>query len=242
MKIKLLLAIFLFQSFFAKAQEEKKEEYNMYKLPVIGVGVGIVAFKGDVANNYKQNAFSRFRPGYNLYVEQRFLPWLGVSLNGLYGAVSANERSATSNRNFYSKIMQGDLNLTFHFDNGFMEKKDASITPFFGIGVGYLMFDAHGDLTDKNGNNYNYWTDGSIRDLPQADSNIFKSKVIQRDYKYESQLKDSVVNYKRTAIVIPLTFGLTMKLTDFLNVNFLSTFFDVKNFFLSYYLQYYIDS
>ena len=37
MKIKLLLAIFLFQSFFAKAQEEKNEEYNMYKLPVIGV-------------------------------------------------------------------------------------------------------------------------------------------------------------------------------------------------------------
>ena len=42
-----------------------------------------------------------------------------------------------------------------------------AVSPFINIGLGYMLFTTNSDL--KNGNvNYNYWNDGSIRDLPEA--------------------------------------------------------------------------
>lgn len=228
MKINLLVASFLLISGFSKhslAQESpEKSERNIYRLPVVGLGAGLMSFSGDVGSGSKQTAFSKFRPGYSLYVEQRFLPFLGVALNGSYGKLSANERSATSHLNFESKVIQADIQAVFHFDNGFIEKKTENLAPFLAVGFGYMMFDAYGDLKDKNGKYYNYWKNGDIRDLPQADSNIYKSVSLQRDYKYETQLKDSVTNYARNTFSIPMTAGFTLKLTDYMNFNLSTTY------------------
>ncbi|NQX99015.1 MAG: hypothetical protein HRT73_14230, partial [Flavobacteriales bacterium] len=66
---------------------------------------------------------------------------------------------------------------------------------------------------------YNHWNDGTIRNIaqtvPGADT---ASTILTRDYDYESSLKDSTTNYSKTAITIPIRFGLKFELSDHFDV------------------------
>jgi hypothetical protein len=204
---------------------QETEPAKKRELPSVGLGAGILAFHGDVGKDVELTDFSRFRSAYHLDVEHRFIPFLGTSLNVLYGKMAQSERSVARNLNFESKIMQAALHVTFYFDNGFILKKDAVIAPFIGAGFGYLKFDSYTDLKNKDGKAYNYWDDGSIRDLPQIDSNYFYASVISRDYTYETKLVDPTNNYKRSTFSLPLFGGLQFKLTPSIDLNLTGTYY-----------------
>lgn len=200
------------------AQVEKQKQ-----LPSVGLGVGITTFSGDIGTGADISSFSRIRGGYNLTVEQRIGKYIGVSINGLYGKLADSERSKTRNLNFQSQIIQADLNLVIHFDNDLIFSRGSIFAPYIQGGFGFLMFDSYGDLKDKNGIAYNYWSDGTIRDsveMPFGGGNI-----IQRDYKYETKLKDSTTNYPRQTFAIPVGGGLKLKVTDNIAVSIGGTYY-----------------
>lgn len=220
--IKKILLFFILTIAFiwqGNAQTAPKQK----QLPSVALGVGILSFNGDVGNGVNLSSFSRIRGGYNLVIEERIGKYIGVSLNGLYGKLSDSDNLKSSNRNFQTNIIQGDLNLVVHFDNDLIFKRTSAFAPYLCAGFGYMMFDPYGDLLDKNGRKYNYWSDGTIRDLPESDTTV-GSEIIQRDYKYETKLKDSAVNYSRSTFSIPLTVGFNLKLTDKLGVNLAATY------------------
>lgn len=206
---------------FAQSEGSSKE----FGLPSVTLGTGILTFNGDLGKGTDISTYSRIRGGYFLSVEQRFHPAFGVSLSGIYGKLAQSERSTVFNRNFESPLLQVDLNGIFHFDNGFLLKRDAMIGPYVSAGFGYTRFDPHGDLRDKNNVTYHYWSDGSIRDLPETQNNMFSALIVQRDYTYETQLKDSTTNYARNTFALPLGGGVILKLTDALNVNLGATYY-----------------
>jgi hypothetical protein len=195
------------------------------KLPSVELGTGILTFKGDLGKGSGISTYSRIRGGFHLTVEQRFHRMFGVSLNGVYGKLAQSERSIGSNRNFESPLLQVDLNGVFHFDNNIILKRDAMVAPYITVGFGYTKFDPHGDLKDKNNEPYYYWSDGSIRNLPETQGNLITALVVQRDYTYETQLKDSTTNYARNTFALPFGGGFTLKLTDALNVNLGATYY-----------------
>ena len=167
--------------------------------------VGGLKFLGDVGQKSNANFFSDMRLGYNLGVEYRIGKVLGVGLNGMYGKLAGTNNDKTSYANFETNIMGGGLNLFAFFDRLGEKEKDASL--FLQAGFGYLMFDPYGDLRNSNGTAYNYWSDGSIRDVKETPANTAISGVIKRDYTYETQLKDSTVNYARNTFYIPVGLG-----------------------------------
>lgn len=219
---KILLSFFLLFTvlFNIKAQVEPKAK----QLPSVALGIGILSFNGDVGSGVNLSSFSRIRGGYNLVIEQRIGKYIGVSLNGLYGKLADSDNLKNSNKNFQTPIMQGDLNLVLHFDNDLIFDRESAFAPYLSAGFGYLMFDPHGDLEDKNGVKYNYWSDGTIRNLSETDTNSANAVLIQRDYKYETKLKDSAVNYSRSTIAIPLTAGFNLKLNDKIGINLAATY------------------
>jgi hypothetical protein len=219
-KILLSLVLLLAVISSTSAQTAPKQK----QLPSVALGVGILSFNGDVGNGVNLSSFSRIRGGYNLVIEQRVGKYIGVSLNGLYGKLADSDNLKNSNKNFQSQIIQGDLNLVIHFDNDLIFKRNSSFAPYLSAGFGYLMFDPHGDLEDKNGVKYNYWSDGTIRNLAETDTNSASAVLIQRDYKYESKLKDSAVNYSRATFSIPLTLGFNLKLSDNIGINLAATY------------------
>ncbi len=193
----------------AFAQTERSKQ-----LPSVAIGAGILSFNGDIGTGVNLSSFSRIRTGYNLTIEQRIGKYLGVSINGLYGKLADSERSKERNLNFQSQIIQADLNLVIHFDNDLVFKRNSAFAPYLFGGFGYLMFDPYGDLKDKNNIAYNYWSDGTIRDLSETDTNANASILLQRDYTYETQLKDSTTNYARNSFAIPVGLGFQLKISD----------------------------
>ncbi len=150
---------------------------------------------------------------------------MGISINGIYGKLSDSERSKTRNLNFQSKILQGDLNFVFHFDNGLMLPKNSIFGPFVFTGISYLKFDPYGDLKNKNNIPYNYWGDGTIRSIPETDQNATGGTIIQRDYVYETQLKDPTIAYSRHTWSVPIGIGFNLKALHNLSVNVGATYY-----------------
>lgn len=213
MKYRIVL-LSLFSPLILLAQtEQPSSEGKVSRLPEVGLGVGILSFQGDIGNNNDITDLSKFRAGYNLKIEERITSFASVNLNFIYGKLAQSERSATRNLNFESPLIQVDLIGTFRFDNGFILNRTASVAPFLGAGIGFTKFDPHSDMKDKNGVAYNYWDDGSIRNLPQVDSNYYRSSILYRDYSYETKLEDATDNYKRQTFSVPMTGGMLFKLS-----------------------------
>lgn len=165
---------------------------------------GGLKFLGDVGKKGNANFFSDARLGYNFGIEYRIGKVLGIGIDGMYGKLAGTDNDKTSHLNFQSTIMGGGLNLYAFFDK--LGDKDKEVSPYIHAGFGYLMFDPYGDLLDKNGTAYNYWSDGSIRNLSENSINSSLSTTMKRDYDYETQLKDSV-SYARNTFYIPLGVG-----------------------------------
>lgn len=187
------------------AQQDTSVVLPPKELPSVHLGLGLTIFKGDVGQS--GGVQTSLRPAFNLAVEQRLNNFAGIGIDGLYGKLSKNERSLTSNLNFESKAIQFGLHGIFYFDNDAIFKRNAQLAPYITAGVGYLLFDPHGDLKDAKDSTYYYWSDGSIRDQPDLPANQLTAHFLQRDYTYETQLKDSATNYKRSTLVVPLGLG-----------------------------------
>jgi len=214
MKKPLLLLILSFSFLFNQAQ------YNddMPDLLTAGAGVSFANFIGDLDTEASVSKFANIKTVFNFNLERRFGEIFGVQLEGLYGKLSFNERTKfiDQNRNFTTPLIQVGANFIFHFDNDLVINKNSPFSPYFAVGAHFLMFDPHGDLEDKNGVKYNYWDDGTIRDIPQGNlthGDTIMSTQIRRDYTYETKLTDDNENYSRGALTVPLTFGLKWKFT-----------------------------
>ena len=196
----LVLLMVLFPVLHFSQEQNSNKHY-----PSILVGVGSMKFTGDVGRKTSTNPLTDARLAYYLKTEYRFGKHLGLMLGGVYGKLAGNDFSKDSKLNFESKAIQADLNVVTYFDHFF--KNNLEVSPYLSAGLGYLLFDPYGDL--KNGSiSYNYWSDGSIRDLPEIPANLLTANFMKRDYAYETQLKDSLVNYKRNSLTIPIGIGL----------------------------------
>jgi hypothetical protein len=162
-------------------------------------------YLGDVGKKSNANYFNNLRLGYGFGIEYRLGKVLGIGVDGLYGNLSGTDNDKTSHLNFQSTILGGGLNVFAFFDK--LGETQKTVSPYFHAGIGYMMFDAYGDLKDKNGKLYNYWNDGSIRDQIDIPANLQSATIIKKDYSYETQLKDSAVSYARNTLFIPLGIG-----------------------------------
>lgn len=192
--------------FFASAQIPASKEKE---LPLIGIGFGLTQFSGDVGRT--NTTSGAFRSAFRFGIEQRFGKWVGAELFANYGKLGNSERSILLNRNFETPFLFIGANAVLYFDNDILLKKDAPFVPFLSAGFGYMTFDPHGDLKDKNDSTYNYWSDGSIHTRPENDPLALTSGIIKRDYTYETVLKDSLNNYKRSTFGIPISLGFRWK-------------------------------
>ncbi len=218
-----LLFVVLF--FWATSSIFAQKTAKVKQFPSVAIGAGILSFNGDIGNGADLSSLSKIRAGYNFTIEQRIGKYLAISFNGLYGKLSDSERTKDRSLNFESEIMQGDLNIVLHFDNDLIFSRTSVFAPYLFVGIGYLKFNPHGDLTDKNNIKYNYWSDGTIHDRAESDPLASTSIIIQRDYTYETKLVDSVNSYGRSSLTVPIGGGFNLKILNSLSVNIGATYY-----------------
>lgn len=172
----------------------------------VNAGVNALKFTGDVGKAKNYNFFNDAHLGYSLGAEYRIGKILGIGLNGIYGTLQGTDNNQSSHLNFRTKIMGGNLNFTAYLDK--VKENMGVVTPFVSAGFGYMIFDSYGDLKDANGTKYQYWSDGSIRDLSESAANDPYAITLSRDYTYETKLTDSATNYARNFMYVPLNLGL----------------------------------
>lgn len=209
MKLKLILIFFTTLSFFSIISQESNRD-----LLSVGAGVGVAGYNGDLIGNSNESILSNTKTYYNFGLERRFGKIIGIELAGLLGKLSYNENSldTMTYRNFESDIKQFGVNFIFNFDNDLIMKKQSPFSPYISAGVQYLSFDSSSDLLDKDGNQYHYWNDGSIRIVEQNTPEAsYSTPITKRDYNFETPLNG---NYSQSTLVIPTTLGLKWKITE----------------------------
>jgi hypothetical protein len=211
---KFILITFALLTFFeGEIFSQEDEKITPKNMPSIGAHFGILSYMGDIKGNKGSNIFTYAKPAYGFYLEKKFGHIFGLSINGMFGKVSKSQLDETIFINFESKIMNFDANLLIDFDNGKMIHESSVFSPFISVGFGYLTFDPFGDLSN-NGVEYNHWSDGTLRDLPETDLGAdTAANLMVRNYEYETKLTDSTNNYARNTYTVPLRFGLKFKLS-----------------------------
>lgn len=238
--------ILIFFSFCCYSQSSSKDKKDNEKIDrgyfTLGLGYGILSFKGDLGAGQDLAAMNNFRGGFNFNLEKRFGKVIGIGFNGIFGKISQSERTVARNLNFESPLKQFGLNLSAQFDM----KQETAFAPFISLGVGSAMFSPASDLKDKNSKNYIYWSDGTIRDLPEKDAegkvikaNRDSAKILKRDYSYETSLTlaNDSSSIKKSSIVLPLTVGFKFKMGDRMDTRLAATY----NITQTDYLDGYVD-
>lgn len=223
----LFLIALVIPAFLASAQEDStsiefktkpakiRERQDIPLNPILGIGSGMFAFIGDIQEKTYKNALVS-RLGYELYLGKKFSPFLEINFGVLFGKLGANERSMDRNLNFQSEIRSGGVSLGYNFHH--LLKKDRIVEPVLSIGFNTFEFLSKTDLYDAQGNFYNYWTDGSIRNLTENDPNAATAKYLQRDYTYETDIRESNFDgygkYTERSFAVPVGFHVRSHLSD----------------------------
>jgi len=227
--LKTLAAIFILTaSLTVRAAEDDSvatKTSHPKNLPAISVGQGLLNFYGDVGYS-KLNQPLTARSGTQLEIQYPTNRSLSFSLFFLMGRLYGEEKNINRALNFRSKIMAGGGLIRFEFRN--KRKTDQIITPFLTAGAEYLMFDSKTDLFDENGQFYNYWSDGSIRNIAETDPLADQATKIYRDYSYETDLRDAnidnVSDYPTATWAFPVGAGFKFRISDRISMDFGSSY------------------
>ncbi len=217
-KIFFLLLLFLIFSLSStlKAQDslgvDSVSEPEWTIRPKISVGVGMMNYQGDLVSN--RSYFNPFqnKPSFHVQVSQPIFDYLDVNFYMLFGQLAADERTRVRNLNFESQITAGGISASYNFDH--FLKKDRIIEPYVSLGFEAFEFLSKTDLIDQYGNSYNYWSDGTIRNLPEMDVFLETAIEITRDYDYETDIRalnaDGFGAYSERSFAIPLGVGFNL--------------------------------
>jgi hypothetical protein len=235
-KTALVICFMFFSAGYVRAQmdeldtllHQEVENINMVYKPVIGFGVGVLNYLGDIKNNYYTPTLGTLGYKLNLstYVDNK--RYYKVEFFFLGGKISGNERSYTDinkNFNFQTDIYNFGIDLNYDFDH-FYRNKDSRVHPFISLGIGTLLFNSRTDsigisYDDISGSyvpaKYNYWSDGTIRDVPQTISDESLSHLMNRDFNYETPLRKTdwgLGQYTQYGFAVPIDVGIDMQLSN----------------------------
>lgn len=188
--------------------------------PTIGFGAGMLTFYGDVGNQHKGGDPLVTRLGYEVRASAPLTRWLEADLYAIHGRLGVNERDYLRNQNFESRITVGGVRLRYNFQP--LVNRDRVVEPYVTVGFESVEFLSKTDLYDGQGRMYHYWSDGTIRDIAENAPNAASAVEIQRDYTYESDVRelnrDGFGKYREQAFAIPVGVGARMDLGNGLDL------------------------
>jgi len=207
--------------FFYTDEEENK--FLNYK-PIIGLGIGVISYYGDVRDVYYANPIVGLK-AYNLSVSKGLRSFLDVEFRILKGQLTGNERTADRNLNFKTDFLSGGVSLSYNFEHLLRKKdllldykKQRKLIPYISIGIETFSYNSKADLKDDKGNTYHYWKDGTIRNISEGSDVEERSVILTRDYKYETDLRemdnDGLGKYDLQAFAIPLDASLELQIHE----------------------------
>lgn len=205
--VKKLFILFLFISFSStvSGQSSGKKNYDrnnpLKKKAGIGLGGGATYFLGDMGSKAK----GVFRPATTLKLDYRLNRSFAIELNIGAGKLAERYQGQLASNDFESNITFSHLNMRFHFDRIFNLDPSAITSPFLTAGIGFMLFESHVNIKDKNGDTYQFHKDGSITNID--------GEEISRDDDFETPINEDK-NYANNTPVFPVGGGVKFYLSE----------------------------
>ncbi len=196
--------------------QAQQDEFRS-KLSVQG---GLVRSLGDITSGLE--TFDPERTAMLGVSYERFISY-GVSLYGGYAhlRLSGNDReSGLKDRslNFLAEVNTAQLGLRFYADNGRLLNYDARFAPFVQLGIGAGVYEVYGDLYDGTGARYNYWSDGTIRTLPEGAPDVASAQLMEQNGVFETRLTDLATEEGKPSdtwfMFVPARIGMKWRISD----------------------------
>lgn len=186
--------------------------------PMVGVNTGFISFFGDVGNLNGLSRSPSLNFGHSLSLHSPLTDNFSVRAFAFFGRITEEERIERANANFSTPIRMGGLSLNYNFGHFLPEER--WIEPYIGIGISTFEFNPKSDAMDANGNTYHYWSDGTIRSLPEDSPEKSNAVFLERDYSYESDLRETKEErYPLRGLTAPVSVGANIKVNDFFTLN-----------------------
>ena len=215
-----------FGNFFSEQEMNKYLEYK----PLLWFGIGSLTFYGDVRDSYYKNPLVGRRP-FTGGISRKLNPFLTGDFFIIKGNMSGNERNNGRNLNFMTNFFVGGASISYNFYH-LLKKPDIFLPleeqrvliPYISVGIETMNFNSKADMKDANGNFYHYWSDGTIRNVEESPENEINSVVLQRDYTYETDLRelnlDDLGRYDLSSLGIPISLGFDFYMTKRVSLKF----------------------
>lgn len=198
----------------------KSKEYK----PLIGIGTGYFTYFGEINSRQKSDPFNGYLAS-SIELSRGILPQFDIGLRVTRGILTGYDTPAFPNLNFRTEIFMGQFHVQYFFNLN--KVSQPIVKPFVLVGFESYEFNPKADLMDANGNTYNFWSDGSIRDIAEDDPNSSQAQIIRRDHIYESDLReqnlDGLGKYPLVGFGIPIGVGLSMQVSERISFQLNST-------------------
>lgn len=204
------LSITAFSQTDMASDSTEAPEWNIR--PKISVGGGMMNYQGDLVGS--RSYFNPFQNKLSLHVNvaQPITSFLDLNFYMMRGKLAADERTLERNLNFESQITTGGVNLSYNFSHLF--KPEHLLEPWVSVGFEAFEFLSKTDLYDQYGNEYFYWSDGTLRNRPEIKEYLESAMEITRDYRYETDIRarnaDGFGNFSERAFAVPVGVGFNL--------------------------------
>jgi hypothetical protein len=206
----------------AEITETVKPPKRSY-LPILSFAQGIMNFNGDVGYNRFNQPFTA-RSGFQIEVQLQSASRLSLAAFLLSGRLLGDEKTIHRTANFKSSVVSEGIMVRYDFLS--RKNEDQVLVPFLTAGVEYIYYRSKSDLKDAHGVTYQYWDDGTIRNIAQDDPNADQATLLYRDYSYETDLRDANLDgfgkYGTSTWGIPVGAGVRFNISNRLSMHFSS--------------------
>src|SRR5690554_1116435 len=213
-----LSALILFLTLGLHAKVQAQSDSSLNSTPTVGFGIGSIKLYGDL-HDRKYGSPMTGNAAISVFLKQKLNDYLAIRFTFMSAKIRGEERSIQRNVNFETTLRSGAVYLEYNFDH--FLPKNRKITPIVSAGLEAIKFNPKTDIANRDGERYNYWSDGTIRNLSENSPNAKNAVLIQRDYNYETDIREigynPSVTYEKRAFVIPVGVGVAIKLNDQFN-------------------------
>ncbi len=196
------------------AQFNTKYEYLSMN-PAIGLGIGSTNYFGELNSIEELSAAKTSTFGGHIFYMHPLSPSVFGKASLNFNKISHWGIDSSNVHNFSTQMYGGDIGAFYRLDNDIIFDQQKPLTVFVGGGIGFAAFSAKEDLTNENGEHYNYWSDGTIRNIAEEDLNADAAIKMSRDYNYETEINTD----KNAFPYIYLEGGFGLKITHNLVAN-----------------------
>ena len=189
--------------------------------PQVGLNTGLISYYGDVGSLDGLSKQSQINWGSSINLISPLSDEFDLKAFVFFGSITQEERLYKGNANFTTPIRMGGLSISYNF-NHFLPV-GRIIEPYLSVGISTFEFNPKTDLTDAQGRTYNYWSDGTIRDISETAANASQSNLLERDFSYESDLRATGerqgLPYALRGVTMPIGAGINLRINDFFSLN-----------------------